>query len=224
MKPILRSIFSILNKLYLVRFFFRIQLFHNSFFLANISIKKGNLIKSYKGKLVKTLIAIRGKGNKIESSNSTIVRSQIIVEGFNNKLILGENVNLRNIKVILRGENCMITIGKNTIFNGGRIVNEGTDNLIQIGENCLFSDQIEIWSSDTHKIFDINKNIINKEKPIFIGNKVWVGCRVIILKGTTIKNGSIIGMGTIVTNDVGEKEVSVGVPNKTLKNEIYWEE
>ena len=98
----------------------------------------------------------------------------------------------------------------------------GEHNAIKIGEDCLFADQIELWASDSHTIYNKEDEIINKEKPVIIGNKVWVGSRVIILKGITIADGSIIGMGSLVVNDVPATCVSVGSPNRVIKENIRW--
>ena len=43
---------------------------------------------------------------------------------------------------------------------------------------------------------------VQQEKPVFIGNDVWIGRRVIILPGVHIGNGVIIGAGAVVTKDV----------------------
>lgn len=224
MKRILRNIFSILNKVLLLRYWSRARVLYNRYFLVSLKLAKGNNLRVTTCEFVKASITILGQGNEIVSSDSAIVRSRVLIEGKNNRLIVGQHVELRNVFIVIRGEHNSIEIGKNTKFNGGRMVNEGKNNSIQIGEDCLISDQVEIWASDTHKILDRHGHIINREKPIIIGNKVWVGCRASILKGVTIKDGSIIGMGTLVTNDVGEREVSIGIPNKTIKNEISWEE
>ena len=39
-------------------------------------------------------------------------------------------------------------------------------------------------------------------KPVVIEDQVWIGCRVLILKGVHIGRGAIIGAGAIVTKDV----------------------
>jgi acetyltransferase-like isoleucine patch superfamily enzyme len=55
-----------------------------------------------------------------------------------------------------------------------------------------------------------------------IGNRVWVGSHVKILKGVRIADDCVIGMGTIVTNDVPANSLSVGSPNKTIRANISW--
>ena len=44
-----------------------------------------------------------------------------------------------------------------------------------------------------------------------------IGRNVIILPGIKIKNGSIVGAGSIVTKDVGEYTVVAGNPARVIK-------
>ncbi len=49
-----------------------------------------------------------------------------------------------------------------------------------------------------------------------IGNDVWIGSHCLIKAGVTIGNGAIIGMGSVVTHDVGAYEMWVGNPAKVI--------
>ena len=53
--------------------------------------------------------------------------------------------------------------------------------------------------------------------PIEIGNKVWIGESVIILKGVRIGNGCVIGAGSIVKHDIPENCIALGSPAKVVK-------
>ena len=50
-----------------------------------------------------------------------------------------------------------------------------------------------------------------------IGNDVWIGSNVIILGGTKIGNGAIIGAGSIITKDVPPYAIVAGIPARVLK-------
>ena len=50
-----------------------------------------------------------------------------------------------------------------------------------------------------------------------IEHDVWIGAKVIITPGRTIKKGSIIGAGCVLTKDTNEYEVWGGNPGKLLK-------
>lgn len=57
-----------------------------------------------------------------------------------------------------------------------------------------------------------------EERPVVIGNDVWIGGRVIILPGVKIGDGAIIGAGSVVTKDVSEYDVVAGNPARVIKN------
>lgn len=56
-----------------------------------------------------------------------------------------------------------------------------------------------------------------EERPVAIGNDVWIGDRVIILPGVHIGDGSIIAAGAVVTHDVPSYAIVGGVPAKIIK-------
>lgn len=58
---------------------------------------------------------------------------------------------------------------------------------------------------------------------MIIGNNVWVGSEVTLLKGTVIPDGSVVGYGSIVTKAFDEESVIiVGSPAKIVKRNIRW--
>ena len=55
-----------------------------------------------------------------------------------------------------------------------------------------------------------------EERPVYIGDDVWIGDRVMILPGVHVGNGSIIAAGAVVTKDVPDHTVVGGVPAKVI--------
>lgn len=55
-----------------------------------------------------------------------------------------------------------------------------------------------------------------EERPVTIGDDVWIGDRVMILPGVTVGNGSIIAAGAVVTKDVVPYTIVGGVPAKLI--------
>jgi len=54
-------------------------------------------------------------------------------------------------------------------------------------------------------------------KPVNIGNDVWIGGNVTILPGVKIGNNVVIGAGAVVTKDIPDNSLAVGIPAKVVK-------
>lgn len=101
-------------------------------------------------------------------------------------------------------------IGINARINGtctiGDYVMMGTD-VVVITRNHSF-DRTDIPMM--HQGFE-------EERPVVIGNDVWIGDRVIIMPGVRVGDGSILAAGAVVTHDVPSYAVVAGVPAKIIK-------
>lgn len=89
----------------------------------------------------------------------------------------------------------------------------------------MFSRDIEIRSSDTHKIF-INDEVdyYNKPQEVFIGDHVWIGAKSFVSKGSKIPNGCIVGAMAFVNKSFQKENcLLVGVPAKVVKENVRWE-
>lgn len=55
------------------------------------------------------------------------------------------------------------------------------------------------------------------QKPVSIGDDVWIASNVVVLPGVKVGRGAVIAAGTVVTKDVPEFAVVGGVPGKVIK-------
>jgi acetyltransferase-like isoleucine patch superfamily enzyme len=132
------------------------------------------------------------------------------------KLIIKGNVSLRKNTQILIRENAICIIGKGSFFN--RNCSIVCRKNIEIGEDCLFGEDVKIYDND--HLVDANKIYKKKFKTskVLIGKNVWVGNNVNILKQSIIYSNSIIGAMSLVTSDLKEPGVFVGIPAKRIKS------
>lgn len=119
------------------------------------------------------------------------------------------------------GQNGHLTIGDNFILTAAGEICCAKE--VSIGHNVLFSWDILLMDTDSHPIRNEKNEIINPDKPIHIGNNVWIGCRSLILKGTFISNDSVIGAETVVNKKFQIPSVIIaGSPANVVKNNIRW--
>jgi acetyltransferase-like isoleucine patch superfamily enzyme len=53
-----------------------------------------------------------------------------------------------------------------------------------------------------------------------IGNDVWIGANVVVLRGVTIGDGSIIAANAVVTNNIPPYSIAGGIPAKVIRPRI----
>lgn len=95
---------------------------------------------------------------------------------------------------------------------------------ISFGKDCLLSWDILIMDTDEHPIYNQEGIRTNPDKPILVGNHVWIGCKCTLLKGTKIPNNAIVAAGTLLTSAFsGENQVIGGNPPAVLKSDVRWE-
>ena len=220
-KKIWIQFINIINNIY-IKLFSRISCLDTMLYFLRLKIFGDNNIVLEKSNISKTVINVNGENNVIKTFNSIVHNCNISIDGSNNQLILKDNVKLRRSIINIRGSNCKIIIGNRSSFGEVRLVNVGKGNDILIGKDCLFADNIEIWASDTHSIFDGDDKLINPERPISIGDKVWIGSHVKILKGVNIGGNAIVGMGSMVTKDIKAGDLCVGNPLRVIKENVTW--
>ena len=88
---------------------------------------------------------------------------------------------------------------------------------IQIGENCLIASGCRFIDHDHgisgSELIRIQPSV---EAPIKIGNNVWLGCNVVVLKGVEIEDGAVVAAGAVVSKSILKNEIWGGVPARKI--------
>jgi acetyltransferase-like isoleucine patch superfamily enzyme len=97
------------------------------------------------------------------------------------------------------------------------------DEHIVFGDDVLMSWDVLVMDTDKHVVYDENNVCTNPPTAITIGNRVWIGCRSLILKGVRVADGCIVAAGTVLSNSFDEEKSVIGAsPNRILKRGITW--
>ncbi|MFI3327053.1 MAG: acyltransferase [Clostridia bacterium] len=120
--------------------------------------------------------------------------------------------------IVTRTPEAEIVIGDNVGISGATIYARKS---IHIGDNCCIGGNVKILDNDFHpiEIEARNQDIKDKigTKPIKIGKNCFIGCNSIILKGTTIGDGCVVGAGAVVSGKFEENSVIAGNPGRVIK-------
>ena len=132
---------------------------------------------------------------------------------FNGKASLSKGISIRNSGTV--------TFGKNFYCNCNLSIICGKS--ISFGDDCILGWNVHIRDCDGHSLFQ-NGERINPNIDVQIGNHVWIGQDVKILKGSVIPENSVIAMNSCVTKSFTEpKTIIGGYPAKVIKQNVDWE-
>ncbi len=138
------------------------------------------------------------------------------------KVIFGDNIFIGVGSKIIVTKNGRLDLGDNfSITAKTSIISEKS---ICFGKNCMISWDVLIMDHDGHAILNkITKEMCNPAREITFGDKVWIGCRTIIFKGTKVEKGCIIAANTFLNKEIeGENQIIAGYPAEIIKKEIRW--
>lgn len=123
-------------------------------------------------------------------------------------------INYYRSKGIVIGENCVIRYPETSRIDTQR------PELISIGNNVDMNKNFQIMAHDWGSLVFRAKfhDFINSTGKVSIGNNIYFGTDVIILKGVSIGDNCIIGAGSIVNRSIPANSVATGVPCKVICN------
>ena len=115
--------------------------------------------------------------------------------------------------------------GENLVIEGFELNKLPVGQWLTVGDDVLLGWRVNIRDSDGHSIYDDITKIKNPiQKNITIGNHVWIASYVDILKGTEIKDNSVIAYRSCVLSKFDKANCIIGgYPAKILRENINWE-
>jgi len=103
-----------------------------------------------------------------------------------------------------------LLIGDNCGFSGTVI---GCFKEVVIGNNVMAGANTLITDGDWHP----DDSRTSDSRPVTLGNNVWLGINVTVLKGVRIGENSVVGAGSIVTSDIPANVIAAGTPCRIIR-------
>lgn len=171
---------------------------------------KFNKIKYGKGLILKGVPVIYNiKGAKLQIGDNVIIKSSFLsnLVGLYSRTI-----------IITRTSEAEIIIGSNVGISGATIY---ARKCIHIGDNTMIGGNAKILDNDFHPIEVEARNQDQKDnigtRPIKIGKNCFIGCNVVILKGSELGDGCVVGAGAVVSGKYRSGSVIIGNPGRVVK-------
>jgi len=132
----------------------------------------------------------------------------------------GARLVLRGKQLILSGHQISVDPGATLELGSGYInhdVKIGCTKFVRIGKDTIISEDVIIMDSDSHLV-----DGAETDRGIEIGDRVWIGIRVTILKNVRIGDGCVIAAGSVVTKDIPPECLAAGVPARVIRENVRW--
>lgn len=179
---------------------------------------KMSLGKMGKGTIVYLHARFYGRTNIFMENNVTVHTGAELTAYKNNARIQIGSHSVIHRFCNLNAFDGSIKIGHNCTFNQNCVIHGNGD--VTIGNNVRIAAGTTIMASN-HRFDDVTVPIFKQNLStlgIVIGDDVWIGTGCRILDGVKIGNGCVIGAGAVVTKDIPDLSVAVGVPARIISN------
>lgn len=202
-----------------------LQFIRLNFLKSNIHRAKGCYIIPYRGTHIQMHRTARinlnsGKmilnGNKLGSSRAEclILLRENAVWDVNGTLFLYYNTGIQVHK------DAHLSTGNLRMNTEGLII---CAKRISIGDTCSMARRVFIFDSDHHPIYNGEGKRINEAKDIVIEDRVWMGLKSTVMKGTHIGHDTVIGTHSLVAGEIPPHAMVATAPARPVMKDISWE-
>ena len=151
-------------------------------------------------------------GSEIELTGPVIIRNSGTID-IGDQVILDSNW-YKPIYIQLSRPEAKLTIENNAFINYGTEISLVREVLIGayslIGIDCL------IYDTDWHSLDGLDRDV--PVAPTRIGRGVWLGARVIVMKGVTIGDNTVVAANSAVTQDLPNNVLAGGSPARVIRS------
>jgi acetyltransferase-like isoleucine patch superfamily enzyme len=134
-------------------------------------------------------------------------------------IVIGDNVIIgRNSSIVCKEGD--IFIGNNVGIGANSTIGAVAGNTIVIGDNVLIAPYVYIGGSSYHtERIDIPFSLqgLDPQGGVSVGDNTWLGANVTLLDGVSVGHDAIIAAGAVVTRNVPDFAIAMGIPAKVVK-------
>lgn len=149
----------------------------------------------------------------LKMAKGTLIKGSISVKG-NVQITVAPGCRLgKELKIFGSGQ---VSVGRNCSLNGCWI---GCDHSVTIADDCLISD-CYLLDTDYHNLDPRLRHAPAGSKvtaPVVIERNAWIGANSTVMKGVTVGQDSVVGLGSVIRKSVPAGVVVIGNPQQIVK-------
>lgn len=249
------GIIKLKNKLYLRGNTFEVSDIHFQRNTVDMQGKEQTFSCCKESYLRDGVVRMMGERNKVSIGVQTVVGGSdgqtFFVCGNDNRIIVGARCRINATTFFIRGHCNTIILGDDCSAHLAEFHVEGNGNTIQLGsgvtmhgrgngsihlaadegsgiyidDDCMIAHSVQMRSTDSHSIVDLNGRRLNPAADIRIGRHVWLGMQSIILKGCEIAPNTMVAAGSVCAARTERVSncILAGNPAKVVKRDVNWD-
>ena len=154
-----------------------------------------------------------------------VIEKDTIVLGYDRERLISSKARVSRGAILSFGDDVTghgeIAIGDNTWIGQYNNLRASKNAAIRIGRNCIVSQFCSLVGANhamDARLPIMKQPLASDKRGIRLGDDVWLGAGVTVLPGVNIGDGAVIGAGSVVTRDVPNNEIWLGVPARKHGN------
>jgi acetyltransferase-like isoleucine patch superfamily enzyme len=148
----------------------------------------------------------RGVGSRIEVGRGCLISGTLVTETPGSVVSIADNVLVGNETIVAAAQS--IVVEQDVLISYRCIITDADNHSLRYSER---KGDLQAWFHNRHDWSRV------KIAPVRICRGAWIGAASIIMKGVTVGEGAIVGMGSVVTKDVAPYTIVAGNPARVVR-------
>ena len=173
--------------------------------LLGVLLRRGNSVVLGSGTTVRWW-GLRSRNGKVRVGKDSIIRCRVDFDSPTGCIVIGDRCYIGASHLVCHTG---ISIGDDVIISWGVTIVDHDSHALEWSKR---EQDVVAWMQGKKEWSSVAIS------PVTIGNKVWIGFGVSILKGVTVGEGAVVGANAVVTRDVPPFTVVAGNPARVVRH------
>lgn len=190
--------------------------------IADYQDELGNTIVGTPKSATGSKVVFRAKGCTLEIAEGVRLQNCVVLfDCDGGRCVIGPGSQFKG--TIRVGLGCSVILGSGLTVTNNCYISTAERTSVRVGDDCMFASNNEIRADDAHPIYDMaTGKRLNPSRSIEIGDHVWLAAEAVLLSGSRVGDGSVVGFRSLLKSHVPPNSVAAGSPARVLREGVLW--